>query len=145
MKRFFSIPSLVVILLGLLALPAFAQNESVLDVHLNNAVAIPGNVLSPGDYIFHLLESPTGQAIVQVQSADGKASYGFIQVISAKRDEIGDSLVTVKRSDETRVARIDSWYFPGTTSGYQFVYSKPDLRKLDTIAQKMHLTTTAGM
>lgn len=145
MKRILSFSSIVVVLFWLLALPAFAQNEQVLDVHVNNMVAIPGSVLRPGNYTFRLLDSATGQGLVLVQSANGKRSYGMIPVFSTSRREDGGSIVTTKQPEIAGVARIDSWYFPGSTAGYHFIYSKSDMQKLNTIAQKMHATTTAGM
>jgi hypothetical protein len=137
---------MAVLLLGLSALPAFAQNENVMNVHVDKAVAIPGKVLPPGDYVFRLADSVTRPADVQVMSADGKTEYGFIPVYSAYRTAGSDTEVTTTPPDNFGIACIDSWYFPGEQDGYRFIYSKTDLRKIDMIAQQMNLGgAQAGM
>lgn len=146
MKRFVSyLPLVVVFSLIVLALPAFAQNESVMDVHLNNQVAIPGKVLAPGNYVFRLVNIATTPQEVVVLTPNGSPVSGFIPVFESIREHEGNTVVKTTAPDRAGVVRITSWYFPGQRYGYRFVYSKSDKRKLDMIARSMHSQTTAGM
>lgn len=119
------------------ALPAFAQNESVMDVHVDKAIAIPGKVLVPGNYVFRLLHSAAEPNDVAVQSADYKTFYGFIPVFTAYRSSEDGSQIKASAPDNSGLARIKSWFFPGEQEGYRFIYSKADIRKADMIAQNM--------
>ena len=144
MKRVLSsVTFLVVLVLVASALPSFAQNESVMNVHVGAAVAIPGNVLEPGDYVFRLLDSSSRPDNVAVLSADGKTSYGIFPVFTAFRNSGGDNEIAVTAPDDAGIARIDSWYFPGNQDGFRFIYSKSDIRKADMMAHRMK-SGTAG-
>lgn len=138
MKRVLSnVTFLVVLFLAVATIPSFAQNESVMDVHVDKAVAIPNNVLQPGDYVFRFLDSTTGPHDVEVMSADGETFYGILPVFAAYRNSGGDLEITTTAPDEAGLARIDSWYFPGSQDGFRFIYSKSDIRKADMVAQQM--------
>jgi hypothetical protein len=140
MKRVLSnVTFLLVLVLVVSTIPSFAQNknESVMNVHVDRAVAIPRNVLEPGDYVFRLLDTASRPDDVAVTSADGKTFYGILPVFAASRDSGGDSEIAVTAPDEAGLARIDSWYFPGSQDGYRFIYSKSDIRKADMMAQRM--------
>lgn len=92
MKRVLSTFSFLVFLLFIFScLPSFAQNDSVMNVHVNNAVAIPSKVLSPGDYQFRLLDSASRPRDMEVLSADGKTFYGIFPVCEASRNTADDS------------------------------------------------------
>lgn len=144
MKRVLSnVTFLVVLFLAVSTIPSFAQNESVMNVHVDQAVAIPSHVLQPGDYVFRLLDSPTRPNDVAVMSADGATFYGILPVFTASRISGGDSEITTTAPDAAGLARIDSWYFPGSQDGFRFIYSKSDIRKADMMAHRMK-SGTAG-
>ena len=119
------------------ALPALAQNESVMDVHVDKTVAIPGNILQPGNYVFRLVDSASSPYDVGVFSAHFKTFYGYIPVFPAYRSSEGGSQITATAPDKSGLARINSWFFPGQQEGYRFIYSKSAIRKEDMVAQNM--------
>lgn len=139
MKRF----SLFLLVALVLTIPGLAENNTVLNVHVQKAVAIPGAVLGPGDYTFRLSDVLEGRSVVAISSADSKIVYGFIHVYSTQRDAAGDSEI-VTTGASSGVDRIDSWYFPGQQHGFRFIYSKNDLSKLDQMAQKINTKGTAS-
>ncbi len=141
MKRLLASLSLLAIVF---TMSAFAENTAVMNVHVEKAVAIPGKVLLPGNYIFRLQDSGSGQNIVAITSADSDKTYGFVQVFTARRNSYNGASIQETAADATGLTRIDSWYFPGQQSGYRFIYSKGDLRKLETAAQKMKSNGTAA-
>lgn len=119
------------------ALPAFAQNESAMNVHVYKTVAIPGNILRPGNYVFRLLDSVSEPNVVAVTSADFQTFYGYIPVFTAYRSSEDGSRIKATAPDKSGLARINSWFFPGQQEGYRFIYSKADIRKEDMVAQNM--------
>lgn len=117
------------------ALPAVAENNTVINVHVDKAIAIPGNVLAPGDYVFRM--SDPARTVVAISSADSKTFYGFVQVFKTERTGTNGSEIRETEADSTGLARIDSWYFPGEKSGFRFIYSQSDIQKADTIAKRL--------
>ena len=136
--------SLFLLLALVFTISAVAENNTVMKVHVDKAVAIPGNVLAPGDYTFRLTDIASGRSVVAITSADSKVNYGFLHVYSAQRNSNGRSEVEVASSDGSAVDRIDSWYFPGEKHGYRFIYSKGDVAKLNEVAQKLNAKGNAG-
>jgi hypothetical protein len=145
MKRL-AITLIFVLGFALLATPSFAQQENFLNVHTNEQVAIPGHVLPPGDYVFRLMESDQDPHIVEVMSADGSSLYGLFQVVPAQRPEFANgSSVTLTAPDAAGLQGISQWYFPGSSDGYQFVYSRKDIQKEDQIARRLTNQTDSGL
>ena len=116
-------------------MPALAENNTVINVHIDKAVAIPGNVLAPGDYVFRM--SDPARTLVSISSADSKTFYGFVPVFSTARTSTSGSEIRETAPDTTGLARIDSWFFPGEKSGFRFIYSQDDIQKADTIAKRL--------
>jgi len=119
------------------ALSAFAENNAVMKVHVTKTIAIPGNVLAPGDYTFRLVDLGSSPFAVAIASADSKTVYGFVPVFKADRNSGGESEIRATEPDDSGLARIDSWYFPGQQTGYRFIYSKQDVRKADMLAEQL--------
>lgn len=140
MKRFLISLSLLVFVI---ALPVFAQGTNVMDVHVDHPVAIPGNVLRPGNYVFRLLDNLKE---VEITSKNDNHDYGFLPVFSTYRSSANGSQIKASRPDASGLARIKSWYFPGSRIGYKFIYSKSEIHKSDIIARNMKSTETqSGM
>ncbi len=146
MKRF-SLAVLFVVLsmMFVTAMPAVAQQNTVLNVHIEKAVAIPGHVLLPGNYLFRLRDADTYPGFVQVTSADGSQVFGFVQVFPAWRPQAGNDEVVLSQPDAAGLENVEAWYFQGEHYGYHFVYSQHDLRNADLIAQRMHTKSNAGL
>ncbi len=145
MKRFsLSVLFLVIALVIITALPALAQQESVLDVHLDKVAAIPGHVLPPGDYVFRLMDENFYPGFVQITSSNGN-DYGFVQAFPSRRQNAGNSSVLLSPPDQAGLSRVTAWYFPGEKYGYEFIYTKRQIRNADLIAQRMQAKSATGM
>ena len=115
----------------------FAQNTTVLKIQTQSALAVPGNVLEPGTYVFRMPDSATGYTNVQILSADGKTKLGFIPIYSARRSRTTGVSTMVAVPGQSGLLRVDSWFLPGSQDGFRFIYGRSDLRKIETIAQQM--------
>ncbi len=92
-------------------------------VTFSDAVEIPGQVLEPGTYVFKLLDSPSNRNIVQVWNGDEDHVIAMIQTISDYKPQADDKSVFYLEplSGDSTLA-LQSWFYPGETSGRSFVY-----------------------
>ncbi len=144
MKRFTLVLTLFAFSTLLFALPSFAQQEDLFHLRTNEPLAIPGHVLAPGDYTIRKVDSSTYPGVVEVMKADGSKNYGFFQIMPARRDEVADSQVVLNNPDGAGLVSVKQWFFPGDHTGYQFVYSRRDIRRQDQIARNMEATNTSA-
>ena len=122
-----------VVMVSWAALPVMAQSPGDIKITTNTEVAVPGHLLEPGTYWFRraLADEPTVYKIV----GDNGRLVGFVQVIPTVRAGRADTEVDVTAPDAAGVRVMQAWYGPGDTSGYELVYAKGDIRKLDQIAE----------
>jgi hypothetical protein len=122
-----------VVMVSWAALPVMAQSPGDIKITTNPEVAVPGHLLEPGTYWFRraLADEPTVYKIV----GDNGRLVGFVQVIPTERVGRADTEVDVTAPDAAGVRVMQAWYGPGDTSGYELVYAKGDIRKLDQIAE----------
>jgi hypothetical protein len=122
-----------VVMVSWAALPVMAQSPGDIKITTNTEVAVPGHLLEPGTYWFRraLDDEPTVYKIV----GDNDRLVGFVQVIPTVRAGRADTEVDVTAPDAAGVRVMQAWYGPGDTSGYELVYAKGDIRKLDQIAE----------
>jgi len=115
------------------ALPVLAQTPGDMKITTNTQLAVPGHLLEPGTYWFRraLVDD---LAVYKIVAADGHP-VGFVQVIAALRTSPAGSEVEVSAPDAAGVRLLQAWYGPGDTNGYELIYAKGDIRKLDQIAE----------
>jgi len=93
-------------------------------LNFSGPVAVPGVSLAPGTYVFRFPQ-PGGKAI-QVLKADKSAAYAIfhtIPVVDVNRDLQSDAHeVTWKKRGPDAPPAIQSWFPPGRTIGYEFIY-----------------------
>jgi hypothetical protein len=94
-------------------------------------VEIPGvhlkgwGVLPAGTYVFKLMDSPSDRNIVQIWNKDETKVYATILAIPDSRLKPTDK--TVITFDERPVGEpvaLRAWFYPGSTTGSEFVYPK---------------------
>lgn len=116
-----------------ITLPVFAQSPGDIKVTTTTEVAIPGHLLEPGTYWFRraMADDPSFYKIV----ADDGRMIEFVEVIPTERTGRTGTEVDVSAPDAAGVRVIQAWYGAGDPSGYQLLYPKEDIRKLDQIAE----------
>ena len=88
-------------------------------------VAIPGQVLPTGTYVFKLLNSSSNRHIVQVFNKDENHVYGtFLAIPDYRMDPPGKTIVKFHEAAAGEPQAIRTWFFPGRSYGHQFVYPK---------------------
>jgi len=94
-------------------------------------VGLPGVTLPAGTYTFHLVSPYSDPKVVQVTDRAGMHSYGMLMAIPAMRFEA--STKPEIEFMETGVGvpnAVRGWWYAGETTGYQFIYSREQLRRL---------------
>jgi hypothetical protein len=108
-------------------------------------VALPGVTLPEGEYVFRLANPMSGVNVVQVLNADGTKPHGLFFSIPAQRPEPSDKPEV--RFHETAAGAppaIRTWWYPGQTTGYEFIYPKDQARRLAEGSGQAVLTTRAA-
>ena len=86
-------------------------------------VEIPGQVLSPGTYVFKLMDNAADRHIVQVFSADEQHVYATILAVPDERERVtGKNVVTFEERTMNSPQAIKAWFYPGDQTGNEFVY-----------------------
>jgi hypothetical protein len=113
--------------------PGWAQSPGDIRMTTTTEVAVPGHLLEPGTYWFRraMADQPTVYWIV----GDDGQFIAFADVIPIRRMESGDTQVEVSAPDAAGVRVVKAWYAAGENDGYEWVYPKGDIRKLDRIAE----------
>jgi hypothetical protein len=96
-------------------------------VTFNEPVEVPGSVLPAGTYVFKLADSQSDRSVVQIFTEDQKQLLGTIMAIPAYRVEPSDkTVVTFEERPAGSPEALHKWFYPGDTSGLEFVYPKSE-------------------
>ncbi len=110
-------------------------------VTFNAPVELPGIVLTPGTYVFKLLDSRSDRHIVQVFNADETRLITTLLAIPNLR--LTPTSETVLRFEERPIGTpeaIRAWFYPGDNFGQEFAYPKGRATELAETAQVPVLT-----
>lgn len=92
-------------------------------VNFNAPVAVPGQVLPPGRYVFKLADSQSDHHIVQIFTEDQSQIVTTILAIPAYRlKSTDDTLITFEERATGSPEAVKRWFYPGDLDGMAFVY-----------------------
>jgi hypothetical protein len=121
--------SAAAVFMGSTMTPAMADEwNKETRLEINEPLEIPGRVLSPGTYIFKLLDSNSDRNVVEVFSEDSSGKQKFVTTvfaISAYKMETPDKpIIGLEERAAGSPMAIRSWFYPGDNFGREFVYPK---------------------
>ena len=91
----------------------------------NAPVEVPGKVLTPGSYVFKLLDTAADRHIVQIFDKNQRQLIGtFITIPDYRNTPPDKPLITFEERAAGAPEAIKSWFYPGDNYGNQFVYPK---------------------
>lgn len=91
----------------------------------NAPVEVPGRVLTPGSYVFKLLDTAADRHVVEVFNKDESHLIGTFLTIPDYRMKPADKpLITFDERAAGAPEAIKAWYYPGENYGNEFVYPK---------------------
>ena len=133
--------------LGLgVALCASAAQAQPEDKHtyftFSGPIALPGVTLPAGRYVFRIVDTTTSRKVIQVLSDDEKKPFAMMNTIpDTRRDAPKDATVAFYETPRGTPAAVKSWWYPGETTGYQFIYPRAQARQIAQNTGKPVLTT----
>jgi LPXTG-motif cell wall-anchored protein len=111
-------------------------------ITFNEPVQVPGKVLSPGTYVFKLLDSPAERHVVQIFNEDRTKLITTVLAIPNQRLEpAGKTILTYQERPSDQPMALNAWFYPGDNFGQQFVYPKSEAQELSRL-NKMDVPST---
>jgi len=105
-------------------------------------VALPGTTLPAGRYIFRIVDTTSSRKVIQVLSDDGKKPFVMANTIpDQRRDAPKDATVAFYETPRGTPAAVKTWWYPGETIGYQFIYPRAQAKEIAHNTGKPVLTT----
>jgi hypothetical protein len=120
----------MMLLVGLAAMaivPAVKADEwnQKTTMTFSGPVAIPGQVLPTGTYVFKLLDSSANRHVVQVFNEEEDHIYGtFLAIPDYRMHPSSKPLVKFHERAAGEPQAIKAWFYPGRSYGHEFVYPK---------------------
>ena len=129
--------------LALFASTAQAQPEDKRTYFTFSApIALPGTTLPAGRYVFRIVDTTTSRKVIQVQSEDQKKSFAMMNTIpDQRRDPAKDATVAFYETAKGTPAAVKSWWYPGESIGYQFIYPRRQALQIAKETGRPILTT----
>jgi hypothetical protein len=147
--------TLGLLLAFVIALPSVRADEhdQATKITFNQPVQIPGRVLPAGTFWFVLADDPADRNIVRIFNSDRSTLYATLYTINIESLTTNDkTAITFAEREPMQPVTILSWFYPGRTSGHQFVYSHVEEQELSQVkhhtevgrVQNTHQTAVAG-
>ena len=96
------------------------------EFQFNARVEIPGKVLTPGKYVFQLLDSGSDRNTVLIFSEDSNGSESLVATLQTIPDRISKTpdkaIIQFEERSSGSPEAIHSWFYPGERTGWEFVY-----------------------
>jgi hypothetical protein len=129
-------------------LPATAQAQpadKLTYFTFSGPIALPGATLPAGRYAFRIVDTETTRKVIQVLSDDQKKPYAMMNTIpDTRRDPVKDATVSFYETPAGTPAAVKSWWYPGESIGYQFIYPRAQARQIAQATHKPVLTTKSA-
>jgi len=115
---------------------ADAWNKKTI-ITITEPMQIPGATLTPGKYVFKLMDSSSNRHIVQVFTEDEKRVINTILAIPNLRlQPTGKSEFGFWEVPAGSTPALRSWFYPGDNSGHEFAYPKQEATKLSAVVKE---------
>ena len=98
---------------------------------INETIQIPGATLTPGKYVFRLLDSSSNRHIVQVLNEQENWVLATIMAIPNYRlRPAGKTEFSFWETPKETPIALRSWFYPGDNFGEEFAYPKIEATEL---------------
>jgi hypothetical protein len=100
-------------------------------VTFNQPVDIPGKVLTPGTYVFKVLDLAGSRNVIQVlDKNETHVIATFIALPTEMSKPPEKPFVRFKEQAAGAPPAIEAWFYPGNTIGHEFVYPRREASEL---------------
>jgi hypothetical protein len=106
------------------------ETDQSIKITFSQAIEIPGQILPAGTYMFKLAD-PNDLDLVRIFNSEGTRLYATLETVrTERRRPTGDTVVVLAEQPDGRRETLVKWFYPGSTSGHEFVYSKQEEQQL---------------
>jgi len=136
--------AVLVFVLALIMLPIARADQSneATKVTFSQPVQIPARVLPAGTYWFMRPNDNTQHDQVRIYNSDRTIFYATVITVAAQRLQPSDKTTfTFAVRESTQPQAIIDWFYPGSTTGHEFVYPAKMWKEL---AKNKQVTVDAG-
>jgi hypothetical protein len=137
---------------ALLVLPlnAAAQGPANQDTFFtfSQSVELPGKTLPAGTYFFQLADSPSNRHIVKVMSQDRKELHATLLAIPfysndrpSDKPQVRFMETPAQAAGGANTNAIKIWFYPGNTTGHEFIYPRSQAMRIASRTGESVLTT----
>ena len=107
-------------------------------------VTLPGVTLPAGKYLFRLADPASGRKVISVLSADGKTPLAMLHTIPNRLLEAPrEAEIRFMETPANLPPAIKTWWYPGKSTGYEFIYPRTQALQLAKVTSQPVLTTVA--
>ena len=106
-----------------------SEQDQAVRVNFSQSVQIPGHVLPAGTYYFVIMNTNDRQ-MVQITNEDRTQTIAIVHAISRQRWQGGGTEFTLAEGQGVEPAAIVAWFYPGRTTGHEFVYPAQEEKQL---------------
>jgi hypothetical protein len=107
------------------------ESDQSTKLTFSQPIQIPGQVLPAGTYLFILAADDSDRNIVQIFNADKTSLYATLETITTERqDATGDTTLALVEQGAGKPEVLLKWFYPGETTGNEFVYPKQEEKDL---------------
>ena len=112
----------------------------------SQSVVLPNLTLPAGKYLFQVTSGPAARDVVVVYTGDRSKALGFLPTVPIHRDTPPDNPeIRFMEAAAGAPAPIQSYFFPGTRIGWEFVYSRAQALQIAKAAKEPVLTTAKAI
>jgi hypothetical protein len=105
------------------------ETRETTEITFSAPIQIPGRVLPAGTYTFRRAEPGSSESLVEIFN-DDHSVYAILQTVAIERREPGDTAVTVTEPQSGTRPVLVKWFYPGRTTGHEFVYPKQQEKEI---------------
>jgi hypothetical protein len=104
-------------------------------------VEMPGMVLPAGSYKFELADPDSTRRVVRISDKEGGKIHGiFLSIPDQKLEPSDKPIVMFRETPAGAPEAVKAWFYPGETTGYEFVYPHDQALKIAKAAHASVLT-----
>ena len=141
MRRWLIAWSMAILAVGLAPAAHADEWNKLTYFTFSGPVNMPGITLPAGTYRFELADPDSSRRVVRVSDKDGSKSYGIFLSISDQKLEPSDKpLVMFTEMPAGAPQAVRAWFYPGETTGYEFVYPHDQALKIAKATHEPVLT-----
>jgi hypothetical protein len=113
-----------------------SEVDQAVKVNFSQPVQIPGRTLPAGTYYFSIINT-SDRETVQITNEDRTKTIAMIQTINRQRPEWehGGTAFTLALGKGVEPPAVIAWFYPGRTTGHEFVYPKQEEKELAMATQ----------